>query len=311
MHPAASVIFFTTASGAGYGMLALMGIFAAFGLMPADRGFGATALVIALGLVTAGLLSSTFHLGHPERAWRALTQWRSSWLSREGVLAILTYGPALLFGLGWVYFGSLDGIWALAGLAAAAMAMITVYSTSMIYASLKTIPEWHHKLVPPNYLMLGLATGAVWLVCVSALFGLLSQAIVIAALALVLISGAVKFMYWTSIDRQSPESDMGTATGLGPIGKVRQLEAPHSSDNWVMREMGYVVARKHAEKLRKIAAGLTFLLPALVLGVLAAGAHFAVLALLAAASVSGGIIVERWLFFAEAKHVVGHYYGRR
>ncbi len=292
-------------------MLALMGVFAALGLLPADRGFGATALVIALGLVTAGLLSSTFHLGHPERAWRALTQWRSSWLSREGVLAILTYGPAMLFGLGWVYFESLDGIWALSGLATAAMAMVTVYSTSMIYASLKTIPEWHNNFVPPNYLILGLATGAVWLAGLSALFGVLTQALVVVAFALVLIGGAVKLMYWSSIDKRIPESDMGTATGLGLIGKVRQLEAPHSSDNWVMREMGYVVARKHAEKLRKIAAGLTFVLPALALGVLAAGAQFAVLAVLAVISVSAGTIVERWLFFAEAKHVVGHFYGRR
>ena len=95
MHPAYSVILFTTASGAGYGLLALLGL-VGFNHGPASSLiFGLTAMVIALGLITIGLLSSTFHLGHPERAWRAFSQWRSSWLSREGVAAVLTYLPLI------------------------------------------------------------------------------------------------------------------------------------------------------------------------------------------------------------------------
>src|SRR3546814_4853981 len=83
MHPAASVIFFTTASGAGYGLLFLLGIAGAFGLAPPDLALGLVGFTLSLGLITAGLLASTFHLGRPERAWRALSQWRSSWLPRE------------------------------------------------------------------------------------------------------------------------------------------------------------------------------------------------------------------------------------
>src|SRR5204862_3402126 len=102
MHPAYSVILFTTASGAGYGLLALLG-FVGFNHGPASSFiFGLVAIVIALGLITIGLLSSTFHLGHPERAWRAFSQWRSSWLSREGVAAVLTYLPAVLFSATWL-----------------------------------------------------------------------------------------------------------------------------------------------------------------------------------------------------------------
>ncbi|MCK5623016.1 MAG: dimethyl sulfoxide reductase anchor subunit, partial [Alphaproteobacteria bacterium] len=103
MHPAFSVIFFTTASGAGYGLLVWLGVFGALGLLPPDRWFGVTAFGLAFGLVTAGLLSSTFHLGHPERAWRALTQWKTSWLSREGVVAVLTYIPTGLYAIGWIF----------------------------------------------------------------------------------------------------------------------------------------------------------------------------------------------------------------
>ena len=308
MHPAASVIFFTTASGAGYGMLALMGILASLNRLPADRWFGGVSLTLALALVSVGLLSSTFHLGHPERAWRAFSQWRSSWLSREGVLAVVAYGPAAMFALGWIYFGELSGPW---GLAMAAMAIITIFSTSMIYASLKTIRQWHHCLVPPVYLILGVATGAVWLVAVAAGFGVLSGLLVHVALGALLLGAVIKFMYWVSIDQRAPESDAGTATGLGRIGAVRQLEAPHGADNWVMREMGFAIGRKHARKLRRIVGVLGLAVPLTCLGSITADAVPPVpAAWLATLSVSIGVVAERWLFFAEARHVVGLFYGR-
>src|SRR5262249_61916837 len=108
MHPSLSVIFFTTASGAGYGLLAILGVLVGLGLLPDDRSFVIAALGLALAFVSAGLVSSTFHLGHPERAWRAFSQWRSSWLSREGVAASVTYVPAGLFGLALVWVGKPD-----------------------------------------------------------------------------------------------------------------------------------------------------------------------------------------------------------
>ena len=125
MHPAFSVIFFTTASGAGYGLLVLLGLLGPAGLLPPERGFGLGAFGLALGAVTFGLVSSTFPLGHPERAWRAFSQWRSSWLSREGVASVLAYLPAGLFALGWVGFEQHSGIWGLLGLGSAAMAALT------------------------------------------------------------------------------------------------------------------------------------------------------------------------------------------
>ena len=147
MHPAYSVIIFTTASGAGYGLLALLGLFNAFGSLPAAPWFMPVSLFLALGLVTLGLLSSTYHLGHPERAWRAFSQWRSSWLSREGVAAVATYVPGGLFFLCALFGVGSDGVVALLGLAASALAAITVYCTAMIYASLTTIRQWNNSWV--------------------------------------------------------------------------------------------------------------------------------------------------------------------
>src|SRR3990172_1833150 len=102
MHPAYSVIVFTTAPGMGYGLLALLGLVGAAHGPVSSWWFGATCLAFALALIGVGLLSSTAHLGHPERAWRALSQWRSSWLSREGVAAIVTFLPGLAFAWVWL-----------------------------------------------------------------------------------------------------------------------------------------------------------------------------------------------------------------
>ena len=311
MHPALSVIVFTTSSGAGYGLLAWLGIFAASGRLPADRLFGAVSLALALGAITVGLLSSTLHLGHPERAWRAFSQWRSSWLSREGVVAVATYVPALLFAFGWIVLGSAGGIWAIFGAVSALSAIATVACTAMVYQSLKPIQRWNNLWVLPNYLALAAMTGALWLAALASLFNAGSLLMTLAALVAIAIAAALKLAYWRHIDRTASASTAGTATGLGALGEVRLFEAPHTSDNYLMKEMGYRIARKHATKLRLIALIGGFAVPfALILATLILPSSLASLAAIVAAPIAtAGVLVERWLFFAEAKHTVTLYYG--
>ncbi|MER2604206.1 MAG: DmsC/YnfH family molybdoenzyme membrane anchor subunit [Siculibacillus sp.] len=312
MHPAYSVIFFTTASGAGYGLLILAAIFAVAGLLPATMLLGLVTCGLALGLIGGGLLSSTFHLGHPERAIGAFSQWRTSWLSREGVLAVATFVPAGLFAVGWVFFGATTGPWGWAGVAAAILAGATVIATSMIYASLKTIRQWNLAIVPVAYLVLGLMSGAVLLEAVSRLFGVHVVAFDVVAVALVLTAWVVKTAYWSIIDADRPISDLGTATGLGRFGAVRLLEQPHTEANFLMHEMGYTVARRHARRLRSIAHLCLFAAPLvlLVAGWFAPAVTATVLTLGAVAAVAVGLLVERWLFFAEAEHDCMIWYGR-
>jgi DMSO reductase anchor subunit len=318
MHPALSVIFFTTASGAGYGLLALLGVLAAMGLVPAERGFGLAAFALSLGAITFGLLSSTFHLGHPERAWRAFSQWRSSWLSREGVLAVASYLPLGAFAVGWIVFEQNGGWWAVAGLIGAGFAVVTTACTGMIYASLRPIQRWANGWTVPNYLLLALMTGALWLQALLRVFAIALPVMAWLAVAAILAAAAAKLLYWRHIDGAAGASTAGTATGLGHLGQVRLLEAPHTGDNYLLREMGYRIARKHASKLRRIAVAAAFILPFLLclpaLAVPAAGwsawpAAAAIAAVLAALSASLGVLVERWLFFAEARHKVMLYYG--
>ena len=313
MHPAYSVIFFTTASGAGYGLLALLGLGAVLGVeLPQPVWFPVVALGLALGLITVGLLSSTFHLGHPERAWRAFSQWRSSWLSREGVAAVATYLPAGLFGLVWL--GDLHGTmtWQVLGGLSAIGAAATVWCTGMIYGCLTTIRQWNHPLVAPVYMVLAVATGAGLFCPLMAAFGHVQPWQILLAVGATAAAISIKLIYWWSIDHEPRVLTIEAATGLGRRGVVRQLEAPHTQENFVQREMGFAIGRKHAKRLRVLclAGGFGF---AAILQAAALLAHGTLQTGLLAAGIAPlalGVIVERWLFFAQAQHVVTLFYGK-
>ena len=307
MNPAYSVILFTTASGAGYGLLALLGLVGFNHGQASSPAFGLSALVIALGLITLGLLSSTFHLGNPSRAWRAFSQWRTSWLSREGVVAVLTYPVALAFGLVWSGLYEAPQWIGPLGLLTAVMSAITVFCTAMIYASLKTIRAWHTKLTAPIYLVFALATGATLLTAIATVFGRFQIFQVIFAVAALIVVVLLKLLYWRNIGLAPRTHTMGSATGLGALGSVSQWEVPHTAQNFIQKEMGYVVARRHSDKLRMLVIGLLVLAIALLLIAIKAP----LFSIPAAAVTLAAATVERWLFFAQAQHVVQLFYGAK
>ncbi len=303
MNPAYSVILFTTASGAGYGLLALLGL-VGFNHGPASSfGFGATAIIVALGLVTLGLLSSTFHLGRPERAWRAFSQWRSSWLSREGVASVATYVPAVLFAATWTDLIHAPQLVAPLGLLTLVMCAITVYCTAKIYSTLTTIRAWNNAFVPTIYLAFALATGASLLTAIATVYDRFQIFQVAVAVAAVVLVAILKFLYWRKIDGAERSHTMAAATGLG--AGVRQWEVPHTSENYIMKEMGFAVARRHTMKLRNA----VFLLLLASLIALAACQLTPWFSWIAAPAIVLAAVFERWLFFAEAQHVLSLYYG--
>lgn len=311
MHPAYSVIFFTVLSGAGLGLLFLLSVMILAGHVPGTDLFGASTALIALALIGAGALSSGFHLGRPERAWRAFSQWRSSWLSREGVLmaAVMPFGLALA--LGW--FGAdRSATWwrAVAGVLVV-LCPLTVWATAMIYASLKPVPRWHNGWTPAMYLLLALMSGAAIAYACLRGFGYVAPPGGYSTLLFGVVALVVKLGYWRHVDRAKAVATAETATGLGAIGKVRPLDPPHTEENYLLKEMGYRIARKHATKLRRIALIYGFGLPAalVALALATAGWIAAVASILAAVTMLGGLLVERWLFFAEARHTVMLYYG--
>ena len=311
MHPALSIVVFTTASGAGFALLALLGLGAPLGLLPAGAGFAFAALAVGVALAAAGLVSSAFHLGRPERAWRAFSQWRSSWLSREGVFSVLTFVPLAVFGIGWVFFGMTRGVVGLCGIVAAAFAAATIYCTGMIYASLKPIHQWHNGWVVPSYLALGLMSGCLVLDFLVRLWAPRAGALAFFTLVVVLLAWSVKEGYWRFIDTTAARSTVATATALGSRGRVRLFEPPHTEENYLLKEMGFRIARRHAARLRRIARLAGFALPAIMslLAMFLPRAPGVVAAGIAVLSAVLGLLVERWLFFAEARHTVTLYYG--
>lgn len=338
MRPTFSIILFTVLSGIGYGLWFLIGLGLAVywpvcgPRTPADGssitlalcgypGVAQFGLVTGFVLVSAGLLSSVGHLGQPRRAWRALSQWRSSWLSREGVASIATYAPvaALIVMHVWTAFDAtkfslsiLEWMHPL-GAALAVGSFATVFCTGQIYASLKPIRAWHNRYTVTGYLLLGLYGGALLFWAMATLpwagFGRERSAFLAALIALAALCAVLKILYWRYIDRL-PSPAAGRATGLDAQGSVRSFEQPHTEENYLTREMGFVLARKHASKLRAITLLCAFVVPALL----------AAMALLVPATRAvawptlvfglAGIFVERWLFFAEARHAVSGYYGR-
>jgi DMSO reductase anchor subunit len=312
MQPAYSIILFTVASGAGFGLLAWLALFGLIGAVPADRALAVIGFGLAWVLVTVGLVASLLHLGRPERAWRALSQWRTSWLSREGVLALASLSASGLLAVGWVFTPQIDGVLiALAAVMTIASSLATLCATGMIYASLPTIRQWHQPLTMPIYLALGLASGAVLLNLVLAIRGLAAPALTTLCIALLAAGAGLKWAYWMRIDGAPRTLRAAAAIGLGH-GKLSALEAPHTQPNFVMREMGFAVARRHAAALRKIALTLAFAVPLVALLATYRAGPVATLGatLLAALATGAGLLVERWLFFAEAEHVAMLYYGR-
>lgn len=280
-------------------MLGVLGVLAALGVLAPGAW---VAFWVALGLVTIGLMASTFHLGRPERAWRALSQWRTSWLSREGIAALIAYPPAVALG-GWLTFGEPGG-WAvpLGGLTAVT-AGATVFATGMLYRSLPPIRAWANGFTVPGYLLMALASGLPMVMAL--LVGQTGEVVALLAAGTAVAALQLKRAYWRWLDDGQAATTAGTATGLGHLGRVRMLDPPHTGTNFLMKEMGYRVARKHGRRLRGVAVGLIGVSGALALG----SAVLPWLAVLAGPVAVLGVAVERWLFFAEAKHTTMLYYG--
>jgi DMSO reductase anchor subunit len=307
MKPALSVIFFTVVSGTGYGLWCLLGAALCIGTYPIAGNGILVPLLFGFVLVTAGLLASTSHLGRPERAWRALSQWRSSWLSREGIASLATYLPMLA--LAWLAFFRHGGSGLrIAGALLAVCALATLWCTANIYRSLKTIRAWRARQVLPLYFAFALLSGGLWLWTWLALspYAVIGLAFPLALLALAVIAAVVKTDYWHRIDAQ-PANTAGHATGLESLGTVRAFEGPVTEESYLTREMAFVLARKHAARLRRGALALCAVLP--IAGIVVALATgIAWVALPAALACVAGLFVERWLFFAEARHAVAAFF---
>lgn len=303
MHPALSIIAFTVSTGLGYGWVALSILLDLSGIAPfVSDSHRLWSGIVALILITAGLLSSVAHLANPRNAWRAVFRVRTSWLSREGVMALLFYPPFLAY---LVFAGRAEAVPTVLALLCALMALGTVLCTAMIYACLRTIRQWRTPLTPLNFLAISLSLGGL-----AHLFSrALSTETTLGAgstvvLLLLLAAFAGKLAYFLSMGLPDSTS-ISIATGFR-MATVRLLDVGHTAGTFLTDEFGYEVSRSLLVSLRVLVLVAGFVIPAIIVARNAQPLGLAFAFLLALA----GALVERWLFFAEAQHVVRLYHGQ-
>ncbi len=322
MHPAFSVIFLTTLIGAGQGLflaLATVELYGAFDLLPAADGrrFYAAGSAIVLALLALGLVASIFHLGRPERGWRAASRWRTSWLSREIIALPAFMGAVFLYGIvhwfGWQAPGvaltqtlTLTPSIALA-IVGSILAFALFVCTGMIYACIKFLQEWASPLTVINYILLGGASGFT-LAAAFAAVAQPAQTHFLGAWAAILTVLALVFRGASLVRnaRLKPKSTLQTAIGV-KHPRVAQTAQGFMGGSFNTREFFHGRSR---EVLRAVKWGFlaaAFVIPLILLWVGLPGGSAALLS--AAFLVQyAGLLAERWFFFAQANHPQNLYY---
>ena len=288
MRPAFSVILLTTLCGAG------QGLFIAAYASDANVQFRSAAFALAALLAAAGLVASFFHLGRIRPAWRAASQWRTSWLSRE-VIALPAFvgGSALCF----LFPGYL-----LLETAVLAVCVALFVCTAMIYACLKFLQEWATPLTVMNFFLLGSASG---FTLAAALAAARAPELVRFyagwALALTLAAAAFRIASLARNSRLRPRSSMQSAIGIAEP-RIRQVSQGFTAGAFNTREFFHGVSTGSLRWVRWGFLLFAFALPVTLLSLSWFAAAFVVQ--------YAGLLMERWYFFAEANHPQNLYYQR-
>lgn len=306
MHPAFSILFFTTLAGMAQGLVVCLAVATLLRIDMAP-GFVLAALAVAEVLLLAGLASSFLHLGHKLRAWRAVLMWRTSWMSREVILLPAFIG---LVGLWWLaLYCEFNAAWAVLLPAMILIASFALwYCTAMIYACLRFIEEWAHPLTIVNFTLIGLSSGMVMACALAALGG---QAVLLNALGLptLMLVLAAWFMRAMAVRRNAGlrhKSTLQSATGI-QANKLVQKSMGMSAGAFNTREFFHGASALAVQNVRLGFQVLGFALPALCVlwGLTAGGGLPWVFAMVFQAP---GLLAERWYFFAQAKHPQNLYY---
>ena len=308
MNPALSVILLTVLIGAGQGLfLALFVIEAVVtaGMAAAPSpGFYPTGSVLALLLLAGGLLASFFHLGHPERAWRSAAMWRTSWLSREVI--VLPAFIALVAAYGWAHWQGVSGT-LLLGVAGVLLCLGLFLCTGMIYACIKFLQEWASPLTLVNFTILGSASGVTLAAALAGQRGeTLTACVVTWAMALTVAGLLTRVISLQRNARLKPRSSLQTAIGI-KHPKIAQKSQGFMGGSFNTREFFHGRSPGALRAVKWVFLAGAFVIPVLLLAATLAVPAPALL-WLACAVQFGGLIAERWFFFAQANHPQNLYY---
>ncbi len=310
MNPAWSVVFFTVLAGFGQGLAVCLSVAVLGGALSSSSALLARALGLAIALLVLGLAASFFHLARPLRAWRAAAMWRTSWLSREVIVLPALIGALALWWLALATDrgGMLVAVWF--PLAAIVLAIALWVCTGMIYAGIRFIQEWAHPLTPVNYTLIGLSSG---LVLAAGLAASAGEARLLAfagpaAIVVTLVAGVARVASLRRNAALKPRSTLQSATGIH-ARRLVQMSMGMSAGSFNTREFFHRLGAQALRRVTWMAVLLGFALP---LALLAWGSRDAsptpwLIALLVQAA---GLLAERWVFFAQARHPQNLYYQR-
>ena len=313
MKPDLSVIYFTVCSGTGYGII--ISLLALFLNNNTNILISTKIIIIILSffLIISGLISSTLHLGHPKRAWRALSQWRSSWLSREGVAAIITFIPLTLFMFFWILIENNKLAFILL-IISSIFSIITTFCTAKIYSSIKAIPAWNNPLVSIIYILNALTLGSIFNFTILFIFEVRIYILENLIITLALKTLFIKLLYWYSIKKES-KSNIGTATGLGNKNSTSFFEGPHTGKNYLTSEMINNINISNSYILRLLVCIFTYITPTYYMiqkpYLIYDNNVINITLLLISFLAFFGMFIERYLFFIESKHTISLYYGNK
>src|SRR5579864_820182 len=314
MRPAFSVVFLTTLSGAGQGLLiALFGVDVLMRLHPGwslllsvPLQFYVCGTGFALVLGVLGLVAAFFHLGRPERAWRAVAMWRTSWLSRECLVLPVFLATTFLYGLAHWF----DSPWSIAIGAIAVIASMALFvCTAMIYACLRFLQEWATPLTLINFVLLGCASGfTIATACAARLAPDIVPVMAIAACALTVAGCVSRVAALARNERLHPRSTLQSATGI-KAERVTQISRGFTASAFNLREFFH---GQSDATMRWVKWGFLFGAFLVPLALVASALHpmSAKLLLQACLVQYAGLLAERWFFFAQARHPQNLYYQR-
>ena len=302
MRPAWSVILLTTLIGAAQGLFLVVFLLDAFRAPP--QGFVILSCGVSLLLLVCGLIASFFHLGRPERAWRAASQWRTSWLSREVIVLPAFMGAVAIYGCS-VFFVFDRSISLSIGFVAAVLCMALFVCTGMIYACLKFLQEWSSPLTLLNFFLLGIASGFTLAVPLAVLaYPQFAGPLALAAFALGAAAWLARCAALLRNARLRPKSTTATAIGVAHPRIVQKAQG-FMGGSFNTREFFHGRAEPLVRAVRWTFLALVFPVPGWLLGW--GGGSLAAFAA-AFALQFAGLLAERWYFFAEARHPQNLYY---
>ena len=309
MRPQFSIIFFTTLAGMAQGLLFFIALLNIEAPILSAPFLAMLALPVSFILLTLGLVASFFHLGHPERAWRAAMMWRTSWLSRE-VLAL----PAVMLLTAMTFLFVVSGmvpVWLWAALLISTL--ILWICTAKIYQCIRFIQEWSHPSTLSNFILLGLSSGGLLLEFLLMLWNDPSIPLGMGPISganfiLLFIALNLKLWIWRRNQQLKPKSNLASATGIKG-SNIRQTSMGFMGVSFNTREFFHHQTDRVISNIRKIILLLTYVGPMILLGFSMNSPSIAQIAI-ALLMHYIGLLAERWMFFAEANHPQNLYYQR-